>query len=94
MTSKKLTKANLNIKISRYMELQEMISTLEAEAESIKDVIKDYMGDSEEVNTGKYIIKWTKCQSSRFDSVGFKKAHPKMYENFIVSSDYRRFSIK
>lgn len=90
----KMSKSKLNDKITRYQELQEEIDRLSAEAEMLKDEIKAYMGEEEEINTGKFIIRWTKCSSSRFDSTSFKKAHPRMYENFIVNSEYRRFSVK
>lgn len=92
-TSKIKSVKVLEDKVSEYLELQDKIEELTRIAETIKDQIKDYMGDEQVINTPKYTIKNTEVTSSRFSSSEFQKANPKLYEQYKVSSTYRRFSI-
>ena len=66
-----------------------------AEAEAIRDSIKQEMLDREleELECGQYIIRYQSIISNRFDNSAFKKALPDVYQAFIRQSTSKRFSI-
>ena len=67
----------------------------QAEAEALRDSIKQEMleRDTEELECGQYIIRWTSVLTQRFDTTSFKKAMPDVYKSFIKQSASKRFSI-
>lgn len=82
-------------KIEQLKELEELIEEAKAEAEALKDEIKEEMmkQGKEEMEAGKYIVRLTSVLSQRFDSTAFKKALPEVYKAYIKQSASRRFSI-
>ena len=85
----------LTTKINDLKELEALIEEAKAEAEAIRDEIKQEMlnRDTEELAAGKYIIRWTSVLSNRFDSTSFKKVHGDLYKAFTKQVTSRRFSI-
>lgn len=81
-------------KIEALKELEALIEEAKAEAEALRDEIKTEMlnRNTEEMEAGQYIVRWTPVLSQRFDSTAFKKVMPDIYKSFTkqVSS---RFSI-
>ena len=90
------------------MSLNEMITKIEAlnewealmeeaknEAEALRDAIKADMLEKglEELEAGKYIVRWTSILSNRFDTTGFKKEHGELYKAFTKQTASRRFTI-
>ena len=75
--------------------LEELIEEAKAEAESLRDEIKQEMlnRDTEELEAGAYIIRWTSVLSNRFDTTGFKKAYNDLYKAFTKQTASKRFSI-
>ena len=49
--------------------------------------------DTEELEAGAYIIRWTSVLSNRFDTTGFKKVYGDLYKAFTKQTASRRFSI-
>ena len=82
-------------KIEALKELEALIEEAKTEAETLRDEIKAEMlnRDTEEMEAGQYIIRWTSVLSQRFDTTGFKKAHGDLYKDFIKQTASRRFSI-
>lgn len=82
-------------KIRKLQELEAFEKEIKEEAEAIRDEIKAEMlsRDTEELTTGKYIVRWTSVLTQRFDSTAFKKALPDVYKGFIKQTASRRFSI-
>ena len=72
-------------------ELQKIL----AEAEAIKDSIKAEMLEqqTEELEAGAYIIRWTSVLTNRFDSTAFKREYGELYKRFTKQISSRRFSI-
>ena len=66
-----------------------------AEAEALRDSIKAEMleRDTEELEAGKYIVRWTSVLSNRFDSTAFKKQHSELYKSFTKQVASKRFSV-
>lgn len=81
--------------IEELKELEAFMDELKAEAEAIRDSIKQEMlnSDLEEMEVGQYIVRWTSVLSQRFDTTAFKKVMPEVYKAYIKQSSSRRFSI-
>ena len=89
--------ANIELlnKIEALNEWEALMEEAKAEAEAIRDSIKQEMLDREleEFECGQYIIRYQSIVSNRFDNSAFKKALPDVYQAFIKQSTSRRFSI-
>ena len=82
-------------KIEALKALEALIEEAKAEAETLRDEIKAEMlnRDTEELEAGQYIIRWTSVLSQRFDSTAFKKVMPDVYRAYIKQVSSKRFSI-
>ena len=71
-------------KIEALKELEALIEEAKAEAETLRDEIKTEMlnRNTEEMEAGQYIVRWTPVLSQRFDSTAFKKVMPDIYKSF------------
>jgi len=76
-------------------EWEEIIEEAKAAAEAIKDTLKAEMleRNTEELEAGQYIIRWTNVTTNRFDSANFKKNLPDLYKAYLKQSISKRFSI-
>ena len=75
--------------------LEELIEEAKAEAETLRDSIKQELlnRNTEELTVGKYIVRWQAVLSQRFDSTAFKKVMPEVYKAYTKQVSSRRFSI-
>lgn len=82
------TVAELQELYSQADELKAMITAREA-------LIKEEMDarETEELNLGNVIIRFTSVLSNRFDTTAFKKLHNDLYNSFLKQVASRRFSI-
>ena len=82
-------------KIEALKELEALIEEAKAEAETLRDEIKAEMlnRNTEEMEAGQYIVRWTPVLSQRFDSTAFKKVMPDIYKAYTKQVSSRRFSI-
>ena len=85
----------ITTKIAALKELEDLIEEAKAEAETLRDEIKSEMlnRNTEEMEAGQYIIRWTSVLSQRFDTTGFKKAYADLYKEYTKQVASRRFSI-
>lgn len=85
----------LVMKVEKLRELEELLEEVKAEAESVRDEIKQemLMQDTEELEAGQYIIRWTSVLTNRFDTTAFKKVLPDVYKAYTKQITSRRFSI-
>ena len=76
-------------------EWEELMEQAKAEAEAIKDELKAEMleRDTEELEAGQYIIRWTSVLSNRFDTTSFKKTYGDLYKAFTKQTTSKRFTI-
>lgn len=91
-----MTQIALTHRIEELNEIEEMIEELKAQAENIKDVIKNEMTEQnlEEMIVGDYIVRWVDVLSSRFDTKRFKvEMGEKLYKNYCKEVASKRFSI-
>ena len=82
-------------KIEALKDLESLIEEAKAEAEALRDEIKSEMlnRDTEELEAGQYIVRWTPVLTQRFDTTAFKKVMPDVYKAYTKQVSSRRFSI-
>lgn len=82
-------------KIAKLQEWEAIAEEARAEAEALRDELKAEMlaNDTEEMEAGRFIIRWTSVLSNRFDTTAFKKEHAEMYKLYTKQTASRRFSI-
>ena len=82
-------------KIEALAEWETIIEEAKAEAEALRDSIKAEMleRNTEELEAGAYIVRWTSVLSQRFDTTAFKKSHGEMYKEYTKQVSSRRFTI-
>ena len=82
-------------KIEQLREWEAFLEEAEREIEALRDCIKEQMleRNTEELQAGAYIVRWTSVLSNRFDSTAFKKEHGDLYTEFTKQVASKRFSI-
>ena len=82
-------------KIEALKDLETLIEEAKAEAEELRDEIKAEMlsRNTEEMEAGQYIVRWTSVLTQRFDTTAFKKVMPEVYKEYTKQVSSRRFSI-
>ena len=90
-----MSRNELITKIEALNEWEAVIEEAKTEAEAIRDSIKAEMLelDTEEMQAGQYIVRWTSLLSNRFDTTAFKKAHGELYKAYTKQTASRRFTI-
>ena len=85
----------IQAQIEALRSLEELIEEAKAEAETLRDTIKQEMlnRDVEELSAGQYIVRWTSVLSQRFDTTAFKKVMPEVYKAYTKQVSSRRFTI-
>jgi len=82
-------------KVEQLREWEALLEEAQKEIEALRDSIKAEMlaQDTEELQVGAYIIRWTSVLSNRFDSTSFKKEYADLYKTFTKQVTSKRFSI-
>ena len=85
----------IETKVAALQEWEALAEEARAEAEALRDQIKAEMlrRDTEELEAGRFIIRWTSVLSSRFDTTSFKKEHAEMYRAYTRQTSSRRFTV-
>ena len=85
----------LTAQIESLRALEELIEEAKAEAETLRDTIKQEMLNREvdTLEAGQYIVRWTSVLSQRFDSTAFKKVMPEVYKAYTKQVSSKRFTI-
>ena len=90
-----MSTVEITSKIDALKDLETLIEEAKAEAEALRDEIKAEMlsRNTEEMEVGQYIVRWTSVLTQRFDSTAFKKVMPDVYKEYTKQVSSRRFSI-
>ena len=90
-----MSRNELITKIEALQEWEAIMEEARAEAEALRDIIKNEMLEQgpEELEAGAYIIRWTSVLTNRFDTTAFKKEHNDLYKQFTKQIASKRFSI-
>lgn len=85
----------LNAQARSYFDILEQIEALQAEAEAIKDAIKEKMVDegTEALEGAGWRATWHNTQTTRFDSRRFKADHGDLYAAYSVKATGTRFTM-
>ena len=92
---KTMSRNELIAKIEALQEWEAIMEEAKAEAEALRDSIKEEMlaQGTEELEAGTYMVRWTSVLSNRFDTTAFKKKHNDLYMQFTKQVPSKRFSI-
>lgn len=91
-----MTTTEMNAKLDELKELEALIDEAKAEAETLRDDIKQEMlaQDKDEMAVGQYIVRFTPVLSSRFDTKRFKENFgEEVYKAYTKQVASRRFSV-
>ena len=90
-----MSTVEITSKIDALKDLETLIEEAKAEAEALRDEIKAEMlsRNTEEMEAGQYIVRWTSVLTQRFDTTAFKKVMPDVYKEYTKQVRSRRFSI-
>ena len=80
-------------KIRDLRELQALIEEAQGEAEAIRNELKAYMGDAEELRAGEYLVTWKPVTSSRIDTRALREALPDVAREYTRENTTRRFIV-
>lgn len=83
----------LTSKVKDLRELQQLIEDAQAEAETIKDQIKLFMGDAEELRAGEFKVTYKAVTTSRLDAAALKAQLPEIVKAYTHTSTIRRFNV-
>lgn len=85
----------LTAQIESLRALEELIEEAKAEAEALRDAIKQEMlnRNTEELTAGQYIVRWTSVLSQRFDITKLKRTMPEIYKAYTKQVSSKRFTI-
>ena len=88
-----MSTTELESKCRELRQLQALIAEADEEAESIKDAIKAFMGDSEAVRAGEYMVTWKSVKTARIDTRALSAALPDVAKAFTRETTTRRFCV-
>ena len=90
-----MSKIELYYLIEALKEWEKVMEEAKAEADAIRDQIKAELiaQETEELEVGNYIVRYTSVLSNRFDTTAFKREHNDLYQQFTKQTASRRFSI-
>lgn len=90
-----MSTTELTAQIESLRSLEELIEEAKAEAETLRDAIKQEMlnRDVETLEAGQYIVRWTSILSQRFDTTALKRVMPEVYKAYTKQVSSKRFSI-
>ena len=74
-------------------ELQALIEEAQGEAEAIRNELKAYMGDAEELRAGEYLVTCKPVTSSRIDTRALREALPDVAREYTRETTTRRFIV-
>ena len=80
-------------KVQDLMDLNNMIEELQAEAEVIKDEIKEFMGNEESMLAGSWKVTYRETISRRLDTTALKKILGDALEDYYKTIITRPFKV-
>lgn len=85
----------LTVQIESLRALEELIEEARAEAETLRDAIKQEMlsRDVDTLEAGQYIVRYTAVLSQRIDTTALKRALPEVYKAYTKQVSSKRFTI-
>ena len=90
-----MSTTELTAQIESLRALEELIEEAKAEAETLRDAIKQEMltREVDTLEAGQYIVRYTAVLSQRLDTTALKRALPEICKAYTKQISSRRFSI-
>ena len=90
-----MSKNDIISKVEELKSLEALVKEAEAEIDSIKDELKQYMNAEElsEMEVGTRMMRYITVVSDKFDTARFKKDHGDMYKDYTRQSTTKRFTV-
>ena len=90
-----MSTTEIQAQIESLRALEGLIEEAKAEAETLRDAIKQEMltRDVDTLMAGQYIVHYSYVLSNRFDTTAFKKVMPEVYKAYTKQVSSRRFTI-
>ena len=90
-----MSTTELTAQIESLRALEELIKEAKAEAEALRDAIKQELlsRDTEELMAGQFIVRWSTVLTQRLDTTALKRALPEIYKAYTKQVSSKRFSI-
>jgi len=90
-----MNKQELEKQVKELKELKVMQEELQAEITNIEDKIKAEMTaqNVSELHAGIFKVRWVDVTSNKFDTTSFKKIYSDLYNQFLRTTNSKRFSI-
>ena len=80
-------------KLREYQETKALLNEVQDALSALETEIKAMMGEHEEISAEGIKAKWTRYNTSRFDSKTFKAEHGAMYEQYVKTVPAQRFQV-
>ncbi len=87
-----MTERQIDYRMRKLAELEAQKKDIDAQIDNLKAEITGELGERESLETGRFIIRWAKIISNRFDSKLFKADHAALYGEYTKPCESRRFS--
>lgn len=90
-----MSSIELESKITKMQEWEALAEEAKAEADTLRDAIKAELlkRDTDELQAGRFIVRWSTVLTSRLDTTALKKAMPEIYKAYTKQTTSRRFSV-
>lgn len=83
----------LAAKLHQIRELQSLIEEAQQEAETLKDEVKAFMGETEELRAGDCKVTWKTVTTARIDTAALKRELPEIVSRYTKQTSSRRFCV-
>lgn len=81
-------------KIEKYFDLKQEKKNIETQLKQIEQILQNEMKEAEQATLNDYKITWKTTSKLSVDTKLLKEENPKIYDKYLKTSTYRRFSIK
>ena len=90
-----MSKTKLQAMVEELVSLREMAAELADEIDTLQDAIKAGMDKQgvDVLEAGKHTVRWSVVKSSRFDAKAFRAVYPALYDEYMRSTEARRFTV-
>ena len=90
-----MTNIEILNKVNTLKEWKDLLEEAKTQVDVLKEEIKNIMIDmnTEELDLGSCVVRYTTVVSNRFDTTRFKKDFPETYKHYLKPSTSHRFSI-
>lgn len=88
--------ADIKGKITTLKKIQDEMKALKKREESLKEKLKEYMGDSDvlEDKNGNVLVTWKENLKMVFDTKTFKQVKKELYDKYLLAKVEKRFLVK